>query len=281
MFGNDAGAQKRDFSSELKFAQYLFDKKLPAETEYVLNKQQQDVDFNSLQQQQKDSLYYQLGWVLYTEKKLEESSINLLNVSKQSPFYLKSRYFAAYNLAYLAKTDSATVIYNTTNNNNDSILTQLNKFELAGIALLRRDYQAFSTLKKSFTYNSYALASEEKTLDDCYGKLTTFPHKSPVIAGLLSAVIPGLGKIYAGKIRQGIGAFLPVAALGLLTYESYNKGGVKSARFIGFGSIFAIFYAGNIWGSAVSVKVNQYEFYHSYDNKILFNMHIPLRNIFN
>lgn len=273
-------AQQRPFSTELKFAQYLADKKLFTEAEYVLNKQLEDSSFNLLPVNQKDSLYYQLGWIQYKDKRLEESSKALLNVSAASPFYLKSRYFAAYNLTYLQNADSATKIYNNIPYT-DSVLHELKQFQLAGIALLKRNYTGFAGLRQSFTYKSYAVANEEKKLTDIYTKLSAYHPKSPWVAGALSAVIPGLGKIYAGKIKQGIGAFLPIASLGLLTYEAFNKGGIKSARFIGYSSVFLIFYTANIWGSAVSVKVNAQEFYKQYDNKILFNMHIPLRNIFN
>ncbi len=273
-------AQQRPFSTELKFAQYLADKKHFAEAVYVLKNQLNDSAFNVLPVTQKDSLYYQLGWVQYKDKKLDESSKALLNVSAASPFYLKSRYFAAYNLTYLQNTDTATTIYNSIPNT-DSVFYELTQFQLSGIALLKRKYSDFAKLRQSFTYKSYAVANEEKKLDEIYKKLSAYHPKSPWVAGALSAVIPGLGKIYAGKVKQGIGAFLPIASLGLLTYEAFNKGGVKSARFIGYGSVFLIFYTANIWGSAVSVKVNAQELYKQYDNKILFNMHIPLRNIFN
>lgn len=273
-------AQQKPFSTELKFAEYLADKKLFAEAVYVMNKQLNDSSFSRLPVNQRDSLYYQLGWVQYKDKKLQESSSALLKVSSTSPFYLKSRYFAAYNLTYLEKTDSATRIYCNIPDSN-SVLYELKQFQLAGIALLKRDYKSFTGLQQSFTYKSYAVAGEEKKLGEIYSKLSAYHPKSPWVAGALSAVIPGLGKIYAGKVKQGIGAFLPIASLGLLTYEAFNKGGIKSARFIGYGSVFLIFYTANIWGSAVSVKVNAQEFYKQYDNKILFNMHIPLRNIFN
>lgn len=114
-----------------------------------------------------------------------------------------------------------------------------------------------------------------------YDKLRGFRHRSPVLAGVYSALVPGLGKWYAGKKKQGIAAFLPVIGLAALTYEAYRKDGVKSARFIGFGTLFTIFYVGDIWGSTLAVKIRRNEFNKEYDNKILFDMHIPLRNFFN
>jgi len=114
-----------------------------------------------------------------------------------------------------------------------------------------------------------------------YDRLSSFKHRSPVLAGFYSALLPGAGKWYAGKKKQAIAAFLPIISLAAITYESYRKDGVKSARFIGFGTLFSIFYIGDIWGSTLSVKIRRNEFYKEYDNKILFDMHIPLRNFFN
>ena len=149
------------------------------------------------------------------------------------------------------------------------------------MALLRRDYGAFEQYQRSFTYSSYVMEKEEKNMGAYGTGLRSYRSKSPFLAGVYSAVIPGAGKFYAGKKRQGIAAFLPVISLAAVTYEAYRKGGVRSARFIGFGSLFSLFYIGNIWGSVLSVRVKEKEFYRAYDNKILFDLHIPLRNLYN
>ena len=51
--------------------------------------------------------------------------------------------------------------------------------------------------------------------------------------------------------------------------------------FILSSALATIFYAGNIWGSAVSVKRIQAEKKYEMDQRILFDMHIPLRNAYN
>jgi hypothetical protein len=60
-----------------------------------------------------------------------------------------------------------------------------------------------------------------------------------------------------------------------------RKDGVSSPRFIIYGSLFSLFYIGNIWGSALSVKIKRQEFNEKIDEQILFDMHIPLRTLFN
>ncbi|HEY8971285.1 MAG TPA: hypothetical protein VIM64_19405 [Puia sp.] len=271
-----ARAQQFEFSKELRFAQYLQDKDAAPEAIRVL----EQVDTSTLSRAQKDSLFYMLGWAAYTIRQLDKSIGSLLKVSPDFLKYDKSRMFAAYCQAFQGRMDSASdglrelVL-------SDSIMRELRSFQLAGIALLKRDYKAFLPQQQQFTYSSYIFEKEERRMQLYYDKLKGFKHKSPALAGIYSALVPGLGKWYAGKKKQGIAAFLPIISLAALTYEAYRKDGVKSARFIGFGSLFTIFYIGDIWGSTLSVKIRRNEFYKEYDNKILFDMHIPLRNFFN
>lgn len=269
-------SQQSRFQDEIKFIEYLQDKDLFREAQFVLNK----IDTTRLSLIQKDTLFYLSGWAAYNSKQLDVAVSRLLKVSPSFPLYKKSRFFAGYCLAYLAKEDAAQKII-TELPLADSIDQEVQQFELAGMALLRRDYGAYNRFKSRFTYSSYALEKEEKNMGRYDSSLRSYKHKSPVLAGLYSAVLPGAGKFYAGKKRQGIGAFLPVLSLGAVTYEAYRKGGVKSARFIAFGSLFSIFYIGNIWGSVLSVKIKQHEFYRSYNNQILFDLHIPLRSLYN
>lgn len=78
--------------------------------------------------------------------------------------------------------------------------------------------------------------------------------KSPALAAGLSAVVPGLGKVYAGRPRHGLAAFLPCAVLGVEAAEAYRRGGWKDPRFLICSSLFSVFYIGNIYGSALTVK---------------------------
>jgi hypothetical protein len=269
-------AQQFEFSKELRFAQYLLDKDAGREAIRIL----EQVDTMQLSAEQKDSLFYMLGWAAYSGKQLNEAILYLLKVSTAAPQYRKARFFSAYCQAFTGATDTAIRVLQQLAVQ-DSVQRELRSLQLGGLALLKRDYTAYLQQQAHFTYSSYALSQEEQRMGDYYSKLRGFKRKSPLLAGLYSAVVPGLGKIYGGKKKQGIAAFLPVMSLALLTYEAYRKDGVKSARFIGFGTLFSVFYIGNIWGSTLSVKIKRNEFNREYDNKILFDMHIPLRNLFN
>ena len=270
-------AQQFEFSKELRFAQYLQDKDAGPEAMHVLER----IDTTGLSPVQKDSLFFMLGWAAYSTKRLDTSIHNLLKVSPAFPLYNKARFFSAYCEAFQGRRDTAAALLQySTGLTTDSIAGELRNLQLAGIALLQRDYTGYKEREKKFTFSSYIDSKEEQRMKGYYDKLKGFHRRSPVLAGLYSAVVPGLGKFYAGKKKQGIAAFLPVISLAALTYEAYRKDGVRSARFIGFGTLFSVFYIGNIWGSTLAVKIRRNEFYKEYDTKILFDMHIPLRNFF-
>jgi hypothetical protein len=271
-------AQQFEFSKELRFAQYLQDKDAAPEAIYVLSR----IDTVSLLRVQKDSLFFMLGWAAYTAKRLDTSIASLLKVSADFPLYNKARYFSAWSEAFLGHTDTAAkLLTQHLSRTADTTLDELRNLQLAGIALLQRDYAGFGTRWERFTFSSYVDSKEEQRMKTYYDRMRGFHRRSPVLAGLYSALVPGLGKFYAGKKKQGIAAFLPIISLAALTYEAYRKDGVRSARFIGFGTLFSVFYIGNIWGSTLSVRIRRNEFYKEYDTKILFDMHIPLRNFFN
>lgn len=271
-----ASAQQFEFTREIHFIQYLQDKESYDEAKAVLQK----IDKAGLSREQLDTIYYLSGWGAYLSKQLDSAVFYLLKVTPSFPLFTKSRFFAGYCLAFTgsinasAKTVTGLVV-------TDSVNKEMQSFQLAGLALLQRNYATYRKLQPAFSFSYYAMQQEEQRFKGYYAKLSGYKSKSPLLAGIYSALLPGAGKYYAGKKRQGIAAFLPILSLGLVTYEAYRKGGAGSARFIAFGSLFSVFYIGNIWGSVLSVKIKQKEFYREYDNKILFDLHIPLRNLYN
>ena len=98
-------------------------------------------------------------------------------------------------------------------------------------------------------------------------RLKKYPSKKdPTKAGLLSAIIPGAGKIYTGDIGDGITAFI---ATGLLTYLSINNFN-HDHNFRGwlFGGLAAFSYAGNIYGSAASAQIYNAGVKFNFDNEV-------------
>lgn len=91
-------------------------------------------------------------------------------------------------------------------------------------------------------------------LSNAYSKHLMYKKKSLAIATGLSILIPGLGKIYMRKPRQGLNMLLANLIFGIQALESYKKAGPESIRFIAFGSLFAAFYTGNIYGTYKGCK---------------------------
>jgi tetratricopeptide (TPR) repeat protein len=78
------------------------------------------------------------------------------------------------------------------------------------------------------------------------------PEKSPVLAGVMSAILPGSGYIYAEHYGDGITAFLinGLFIAGTITaihQENYAVAGIV-------GGVGVPFYLGNIYGSANAAK---------------------------
>lgn len=119
------------------------------------------------------------------------------------------------------------------------------------------DQQRFTTAINlmNLRYNIDELKDHglDADLQNRYTRYYKACRKSPVLAGLYSAAIPGAGKLYAGKKRQALNMLIMNVGLGLQAYESYSKAGISSARFIVFGGLFSVFYVSNIYGAVKAV----------------------------
>lgn len=230
---------------------------------------------------ERDSLNFYKGKAFYFNQNLAKASEYLDLVTATSlPFKREAYFFNAFSKAHIKKYDPAIGLLNDLTLQ-DSLYIGLKQVELAGIYLLKRDLDSFDEVATSFDQKYYQFSTEEKSLLRIRKDLEEHKRKSPFLAGLMSAIVPGSGRIYAGKTGLGIGTFLTTAVLGLQTWEGYRKDGIESARFIIFGSIFSVLYVGNIWGSVFTVKMVNNEFNDAVNHQILIDLHIPLRNVFN
>ncbi len=76
--------------------------------------------------------------------------------------------------------------------------------------------------------------------------------KSPILAATLSAVVPGLGKIYAGRLYDGLYSLAINASLSLGLYFAVKDG--SRVRTAVYGVALTYFWTGNVYGSYVTVK---------------------------
>jgi hypothetical protein len=85
------------------------------------------------------------------------------------------------------------------------------------------------------------------------------PRKSPALAAGLSALVPGLGRVYVGRWQDGIFSFLLVGLASGLAAQGFHEDGTSSVRGWILGSTAALLYAGNVYGSAVGAIVQRRE----------------------
>lgn len=83
------------------------------------------------------------------------------------------------------------------------------------------------------------------------------PRKSPLLAGALSAVVPGLGRVYIGRWQDGLVSFLLVGLSAVLSAQGFYEEGSHSVRGWIVGSAGALLYVGNVYGSAVGAVVQR------------------------
>jgi len=94
---------------------------------------------------------------------------------------------------------------------------------------------------------------EKRTLSNFYDLKNNPPYKSEALAGILSAIIPGAGKIYTEEYVDGITAFLLTGLFAYLAYTNFEHNHPTRAWI--FTALGAGFYAGNIYGSVASAQI--------------------------
>jgi hypothetical protein len=258
---------------DLKFIDHLINTGSFEEALFLLD----STDCSSLQMN--DSSNYMRGWSLYSLKRLTASSESLIRVTPFSEYYLKSHFFAAYNYSFSGNYDEALIVLSGIDVKTGKLLT-LKNFEAAGFYLLQGDTAMYNNFFNQSDRSFYEISESYDNMQKIAMDLKKHKNKSPVIAGILSGIIPGSGKYYAGKKGEGIASFIATTGLGLIAWENYRKNGLNNFKTIAFGTAFAFSYAANIYGAVVSVNILETEYRDNVKNSILFNLHIPLRNTF-
>jgi tetratricopeptide (TPR) repeat protein len=115
---------------------------------------------------------------------------------------------------------------------------------------------AFVLAREEFSF----LASEEnpyrrpaQQISGGIEEIKELPYRSPVMAGVLSALLPGSGQFYGGARKDGLLAFLVngaliAASVGAWNQEVYGVAGLVSV-------VALTFYAGNIYGAINSAHL--------------------------
>ena len=108
--------------------------------------------------------------------------------------------------------------------------------------------------------------------------LSDFKYKSPLKAAIMSAILPGSGRIYAGRVKEGILSMLSFFATSYLAYEGFNDGGIKSFKGWLFSSIGAFLYIGNIYGSVLSARLINNQLRHGFNKGVEISLQIYIND---
>lgn len=103
--------------------------------------------------------------------------------------------------------------------------------------------EILSVREKAKAYSEYAIQG------------TNLPTRSPFLAGFLSTIVPGAGRLYTGRVGDAFTSLILVGLTGWQTYDGFNRDGITSAKGWTLGTLGAIFYVGNIYGSVISARI--------------------------
>jgi tetratricopeptide (TPR) repeat protein len=128
---------------------------------------------------------------------------------------------------------------------------------LAGQSLVTLDREDWTGSRQALehlaaVYPDKPLGAAAKEAIPLVAAAETKPRKSPLTAGILSAVVPGSGYAYAGRPRDGMMAFLVNGLFIAGTAVAIEDENYPAAVLLG--GIGLPFYLGNIYGSANAAR---------------------------
>ena len=218
-----------------------------------------------------DTLSFLRGLALFDDLQLEAAD-NWLSRSSLEP----ALFYDVLAKAHLGKTGEAIDMLGSYSGQK----SELAHLQAAGLHLLNGDISRYQSSSAFFTYSDFNLTDSEHALDGIAKSIASHRTKSPLAASALSALLPGAGQLYAGSLSEALSAFLTVGSMATITAVSWNKYGPQSWRTIVPGAICSAFYIGNIYGAYISVDIQNQQFKDETSAMVLYNIHIPLRNIY-
>lgn len=248
--------------SRLKFGNHLFDEKdyLRAMNEFR----------EYLKQNNNDTIRFKYAESLFRIKRYSEAADNFKGLFFSSPLADEAR--LSFFKAHFFLEDYKSFRELTFNENyfSEKYAAHVNRLRLVS------HFFDNSILPDTNIFFSAFDDSNKSEIKKIY-LMKRFPeYKSPTKAALLSAAIPGLGKIYTGEIGDGITSFI---ATGVLTFLAVNnfKHDHTFRGWLFTGLAFGA-YAGNIYGSAASAQIFNAGIRYNFDKDV--RLYLEKRNYF-
>jgi len=265
-------------TSELKFVNYLISNEQYDDALFVLYKLENGQE--TATKEQLDSVHYYKGWIHYFKQYFELAVSSFERVDSASSVHSQAMFYLAFCHLYEDRLDDAQNALERVRPGDNEMVSEFKAFQLAGLALLQRDFETYEKHALQLTGKHYLFAAEETELKVNAEKLMKYKKKSAFLAALLSAALPGLGKFYTGYKGTPFGTMFITLPLMAVAIEVAIIAGVVSIPFLIAGGVAGAFYFGNIWGSALSVTAKQREDYAQIDYNVKYDLHVALRRVF-
>ena len=111
--------------------------------------------------------------------------------------------------------------------------------------------------KDAYTYQYNEIHSINKMLVDIANQGVSLKKKSPLLAGIFSACLPGLGKAYIGRWKDGLISFIMTSSAAFISVRGFNQDRKSFYPWV-FSSMAFMYYSGNIYGSTqAAMKYNK------------------------
>ncbi|MFA5329626.1 MAG: hypothetical protein WC384_17665 [Prolixibacteraceae bacterium] len=125
--------------------------------------------------------------------------------------------------------------------NSNDFFKQNSDFKLSTI-LLRKSWKEAGNFKSEYEDKL------NRSLVEIADQGQALKRKSPALAGILSVIIPGSGKVYSGRWKDGLISFLMTSTTAFMAVRGFNKN-PKSFYPWAMGTLSVVYYSGNIYGS--------------------------------
>lgn len=158
--------------------------------------------------------------------------------------------------------------------------TSLKTLEEAALHLYEGDAAACCKSLSEVQPQHFSIDEAAGRLSELAASRQQFKARSPLVGAVASALVPGLGKVYAGRVGEGVASLLTVGALGAITAENWIKRGPTNWKTILFGSLGTLFYISGIHGSWVSVGLYNEAYESNYETAVVATLHLPISVLF-
>jgi TM2 domain-containing membrane protein YozV len=205
---------------------------------------------------EKDSVLYKIGRCYFQAREYGKAVTvdeRLLKEYPQSSRFEDAYYDAAYCLFKLGEYNQSSLkieMYDTMDALSPPFLL------LDGVNyLLGGDWSRAAAILQQYLVSPTALdKTKAQELLELTASINSLPSRSPVLAAVFSAFIPGTGKLYAGRTEDGIVSFILVGLCAGMAVYSFLSEGTQSVKAWLYTSVGGIFYLGDIWGSIVAAE---------------------------